>query len=37
MQGYHWLAWQQNGFQYYAVSDVAPVELKQLQQLLSRN
>ena len=37
MQGYHWLAWQQNGFLYCAVSDVAPVDLRQLQQLLSRN
>ena len=37
MQGYHWLAWQQNGLQYCAVSDVAPADLKQLQQLLSRN
>lgn len=37
MQGYHWLAWQQNGFLYCAVSDVAPDDLKQLQQLLSRN
>lgn len=37
MQGYHWLAWQQNGFQYCAVSDVAAADLKQLQQLLSRN
>ena len=37
MQGYHWLAWQQNGFLYCAVSDVAPADLKQLQQLLSRD
>jgi anti-sigma factor (TIGR02949 family) len=32
-QGYHWLAWQQNGFSFCAVSDVAPTDLAQLQQL----
>jgi mycothiol system anti-sigma-R factor len=32
-QGYHWLAWQQNGFSFCAVSDVAPSDLAQLQQL----
>jgi anti-sigma factor RsiW len=37
MQGYHWLAWQQNGFLYCAVSDVAPADLEQLRQLLSRD
>jgi mycothiol system anti-sigma-R factor len=31
-QGYHWLAWQQNGFSFCAVSDVAPPDLAQLQQ-----
>jgi len=33
-QGYHWLAWQQNGFSFCAVSDVAPPDLAQLNQLL---
>jgi mycothiol system anti-sigma-R factor len=32
-QGYHWLAWQQNGFSVCAVSDVTPVDLVQLKQL----
>jgi len=32
-QGYHWLAWQQNGFSFCAVSDVAPADLTQLKQL----
>jgi len=32
-QGYHWLAWQQGGFSICAVSDVAPTDLAQLQQL----
>jgi len=32
-QGYHWLTWQQNGFSFCAVSDVAPADLDQLQQL----
>jgi len=32
-QGYHWLAWQQNGFSFCAVSDVAPADLAQLKQL----
>ena len=31
-QGYHWLAWQQNGFSFCAVSDVSPADLAQLQQ-----
>ena len=33
-QGYHWLAWQQNGFSFCAVSDVSAVDLAQLQQLV---
>jgi anti-sigma factor RsiW len=32
-QGYHWLAWQKNGFSFCAVSDVAPADLVQLKQL----
>lgn len=32
-RGYHWLAWQLNGFSFCAVSDVAPADLAQLQQL----
>jgi mycothiol system anti-sigma-R factor len=32
-QGYHWLAWQQGGFSFCAVSDVAPADLAQLKQL----
>jgi anti-sigma factor (TIGR02949 family) len=32
-QGYHWLAWQQNGFSICAVSDVSSADLAQLQQL----
>ena len=36
VQGYHWLAWQQNGFLYCAVSDVSSADLQQLQQLLSK-
>jgi mycothiol system anti-sigma-R factor len=32
-QGYYWLAWQQNGFSFCAVSDVAPTDLAQLRQL----
>ena len=31
-QGYHWLAWQQGGFSFCAVSDVSPGDLAQLQQ-----
>ena len=31
-QGYHWLAWQQNGFSFCAVSDVSAADLTQLQQ-----
>ncbi len=34
-QGYHWLAWQQNGFSFCAVSDVAPPDLAQLRQLIT--
>ena len=37
VQGYHWLAWQQNGFLYCAVSDVSSADLQQLQQLLSKD
>jgi len=36
-QGYHWLAWQQNGFSFCAVSDVAPADLEQLRKLISEN
>jgi anti-sigma factor (TIGR02949 family) len=32
-QGYHWLAWQKDGFSFCAVSDVAPTDLAQLKQL----
>ena len=32
-QGYHWLTWQKDGFSFCAVSDVAPTDLSQLQQL----
>jgi anti-sigma factor RsiW len=32
-QGYHWLTWQQNGFSFCAVSDVALTDLDQLRQL----
>jgi len=32
-QGYHWVAWQKNGFSFCAVSDVASPDLAQLQQL----
>jgi anti-sigma factor RsiW len=34
LQGYHWLTWQKNGFLYCAVSDAAPGDLQQLQELL---
>ena len=34
-QGYHWLAWQQNGFSVCAVSDVAPTDLAELQKLFA--
>lgn len=37
IRGYHWLAWQSDGFVYCAVSDVSPTDLQQLQGLLSRN
>jgi len=33
-QGYSWRAWEQQGFDFYAVSDSAPADLQQLQQLL---
>jgi mycothiol system anti-sigma-R factor len=36
-QGYHWLAWQQNGFSFCAVSDVAPPDLAQLRDLIAKN
>ncbi len=36
-QGYHWLAWQQNGFSICAVSDVAPADLAQLRELITKN
>jgi anti-sigma factor (TIGR02949 family) len=32
LQGYHWVAWQQNGFSLTAVSDVAYADLEQLKQ-----
>ena len=32
-QGYNWLAWQNGGFSFYAVSDVNPADLEQLKQL----
>ncbi|HKM67317.1 MAG TPA: anti-sigma factor [Candidatus Acidoferrum sp.] len=32
-QGYHWLAWQRDGFSFCAVSDAAAPDLGQLQQL----
>jgi len=33
LQGYHWVAWQQNGFTFTAVSDTAYGDLDQLKQL----
>jgi anti-sigma factor (TIGR02949 family) len=33
LQGYHWVAWQQNGFSFTAVSDTAFADLDQLRQL----
>jgi anti-sigma factor (TIGR02949 family) len=33
LQGYHWVAWQQNGFSFTAVSDTAYADLDQLRQL----
>ena len=33
MQGYHWLAWQKDGFSFFAVSDVSALDLSQLEQL----
>ena len=32
-QGYNWLAWQNGGFRFYAVSDVNSADLEQLKQL----
>jgi len=36
-QGYHWLAWQQNGFSFCAVSDVASADLEQLRNLITKS
>ena len=33
VQGYHWLAWQKDGFSFFAVSDVAAPDLDQLKAL----
>lgn len=33
-QGYNWLAWQNGGFRFCAVSDASPADLQQLRQLL---
>jgi mycothiol system anti-sigma-R factor len=33
-QGYHWLAWQKDGFSFCAVSDVATPDLEQLRQFM---
>jgi anti-sigma factor RsiW len=33
LQGYHWVAWQQNGFSFTAVSDTAFADLDRLKQL----
>ena len=35
-QGYQWLAWQQDGFKYVAVSDTAPADLQELRTLFLR-
>jgi mycothiol system anti-sigma-R factor len=35
-QGYHWITWQKNGMAFWAVSDVAPSDLDDLERLLSR-
>ena len=32
-QGYHWLAWQDGEFSFFAVSDVASADLDELRQL----
>jgi anti-sigma factor (TIGR02949 family) len=32
-QGYNWLAWENGGFSFYAVSDVNPADLEQLKRL----
>jgi len=36
IRGYHWLAWQNDGFAYCAVSDVSPADLELLRQLLAK-
>jgi anti-sigma factor RsiW len=36
LQGYHWLAWQQDGFKYIAVSDAAAPDLQELRVLFGR-
>ena len=33
LQGYHWLAWQKDGFSFFAVSDASAPDLNQLEQL----
>jgi mycothiol system anti-sigma-R factor len=35
-QGYQWLDWHKAGMQFYAVSDVSPADLQQLQRLLDQ-
>ena len=35
LQGYHWLAWQKDGFSFFAVSDVSAPDLNQLEQLVA--
>lgn len=35
-QGIHWVTWQKGGMAFWAVSDVAPTDLDELQRLLSR-
>ncbi len=35
--GYHWLAWQADGFTYLAVSDTSPDDLQQLRALFLKN
>ena len=36
-QGYHWTAWEKNGFTFCAVSDVSGADLDQLKQLMMRD
>lgn len=36
-QGYQWTAWQNNGFSFFAVSDVSAADLEQLRKLLLQN